>query len=244
MKHNIKNLCYRAKTWLCPSTGVAYKPSFSQQGEDMVIDCLFQWNRTGFYVDVGAHHPSRYSNTYYFYKKGWRGINIDPTPGIMKEFQRLRPDDINLEIGIANREGPLTYFEYEDSALNTFSEINAKAYQLEKRGVLKRTSEIPVEPLASVLEKHLPSRTTIDFFTIDVEGLDIEVLSSNDWDRFRPRAIIVEDLTAFTFEQVMNSELAAYLKGVGYVPISKMVHSSVYCQKSKAKGEAEVLIDW
>jgi hypothetical protein len=42
----------------------------------------------------------------------------------------------------------------------------------------------------------------------------------------------------------MNSELAAYLKGVGYVPISKMVHSSVYCQKSKAKGEAEVLIDW
>lgn len=244
MKKIIKSFYYQTKKWIFPSSEIPFKPSFSQQGEDMVMDCLFQWNRTGFYVDVGAHHPTRYSNTYYFYKKGWRGINIDPIPDIMKEFRKLRPNDINLEIGIANQEGLLKYFEYEDSALNTFSELNAARYLHEGRGVLKRTSEIPVCPLSSILKKYVPPETTIDFFSIDVEGLDMEVLSSNDWNQFRPRAIIVEDLTAFTFEQVMKSELTAYLRGVGYIPISKMVHSTVYCQQSKAKGEADVLIDW
>jgi FkbM family methyltransferase len=244
MKKIIKHIYYNLRKQLVPSFGLGSKHSFSQQGEDMVMDCLFQWNRTGFYVDVGAHHPTRYSNTYYFYKKGWKGINIDPIPGIMNEFQRIRPEDINLEIGIANKEGRLTYYQYEDSALNTFCKKSAEDYVLEKRGVLKGTLEIPVCKLSSVLEKYLPDHTTIDFFSIDVEGLDIEVLSSNDWSRFRPRAIIAEDLKSFTFEQVIKSDLSAYLKSVGYVPISKMVHSTVYCDESKVNGGSEILIEW
>ena len=58
--------------------------SYSQEGEDMVLRSFFegQKNYKGFFVDVGAHHPYRFSNTLHFYKKGWRGINIDPQPGM------------------------------------------------------------------------------------------------------------------------------------------------------------------
>ena len=56
---------------------------YSQEGEDMILGKIFSGQKHGFYVDVGAHHPLRFSNTYLFYLKGWRGINIDAMPGSM-----------------------------------------------------------------------------------------------------------------------------------------------------------------
>src|SRR4051794_10306733 len=71
--------------------------SYSQEGEDMVLRRVFNNKRGGFFVDVGAHHPRMYSNTYYFYLRDWRGINIDAMPGGMAAFDRMRPGDINVE---------------------------------------------------------------------------------------------------------------------------------------------------
>ncbi|MFA7355121.1 MAG: SAM-dependent methyltransferase, partial [Sulfurimonadaceae bacterium] len=76
--------------------GYALK-SYSQEGEDMILRRLFEQQPNGFYVDVGAHHPKRFSNTYFFYKKGWRGINIDAMPNSMELFNKIRPRDINIE---------------------------------------------------------------------------------------------------------------------------------------------------
>jgi hypothetical protein len=74
--------------------------SYAQEGEDMVLRRIFEDQPLGFYVDVGAHHPVRFSTTYFFYRRGCRGINIDATPGSMDAFRRLRPRDINLEVAI------------------------------------------------------------------------------------------------------------------------------------------------
>ena len=79
--------------------------SYSLQGEDMVLKELFADKNQGFYVDVGAHHPFRFSNTYLFYKKGWRGINIDAMPRSMELFDKFRPRDINIECGVASNGG-------------------------------------------------------------------------------------------------------------------------------------------
>ena len=77
--------------------------SWSQEGEDMILHRIFGGKKSGFYVDVGAHHPKRFSNTYFFYCHGWRGINIDAMPGRMKLFNQWRPKDINLEMGVAEK---------------------------------------------------------------------------------------------------------------------------------------------
>lgn len=75
--------------------------SYAIQGEDLILRELFEYAKSGFYVDVGAHHPFRFSNTYLFYKVGWRGLNIDAMPNSMKLFNRFRPRDINIECGVA-----------------------------------------------------------------------------------------------------------------------------------------------
>ncbi|AFZ46692.1 hypothetical protein Cyast_0718 [Cyanobacterium stanieri PCC 7202] len=100
--------------------------SFSQEGEDRILNRFFERQEKGFYVDVGAHHPQRFSNTYLFYLKGWRGINIDPLPGSMEKFNQLRSNDINLELAISNQNESLTYYQFNEPALNGFSEDLAK----------------------------------------------------------------------------------------------------------------------
>ena len=79
--------------------GYAVK-SYSQEGEDMVLYRIFEKQKSGFYVDIGAYHPKRFSNTYFFYKRGWRGINIEPNPEAIKLFKKYRVGDINLEMGV------------------------------------------------------------------------------------------------------------------------------------------------
>ncbi|MEA5463494.1 FkbM family methyltransferase [Leptothoe sp. PORK10 BA2] len=95
--------------------------SFSQEGEDRVLHRIFEGKKKGFYIDVGAYHPQRFSNTYLFYLSGWKGINIDASPENIKRFTNLRPRDINLSIAISDTCQELTFYTYKESALNTFS---------------------------------------------------------------------------------------------------------------------------
>ncbi len=94
--------------------------SYSQEGEDMILQRILGDKKHGFYVDVGAHHPRRFSNTYLFYRRGWSGINIEPNPEAMNAFQVDRERDINLQFGIAEHAENLTYYFFDEPALNTF----------------------------------------------------------------------------------------------------------------------------
>src|SRR5688500_1440642 len=95
--------------------------SFSQEGEDLILRHIFKGKREGFYVDVGAYHPMRFSNTYLFYSMGWRGINIDATPGSMSAFRAVRPRDTNLQLAISDRNETLTLMMFDEPVLSTFS---------------------------------------------------------------------------------------------------------------------------
>lgn len=167
--------------------------SYSQEGEDLVLARIFGELKVdrGFFVDIGAHHPARFSNTYYFYRKGWRGINVDPLPGTRKLFQRMRPGDITIECGVGSQEGVLKYFLFDEPALNTFSEQEARKKNVSPYHLIG-TRQIPVVTLRSILDKYLPEGTQIDFMSIDAEGFDHEVVVSNDWSRYRPRVVLVE----------------------------------------------------
>lgn len=177
--------------------------SYSQEGEDLVLARLFREInvKKGFFVDIGAHHPARFSNTYFFYRRGWRGINVDALPGTKKLFQRMRPRDITIECGVGADEGALKYFMFNEPALNTFSELEAKKKDLPPYHITK-TMQIPVVTLKSLLDQHLPEGVPIDFMSIDVEGFDHEVVASGDWDMYRPRVVLVELLDT----EILNLE--------------------------------------
>lgn len=190
--------------------------SYSQEGEDIVLRKVFDGQLNGFYVDIGAHHPFRYSNTQYFYEQGWRGINIDATPGSLLPFSRVRHRDINIEAVVGNQEGEATYYLFEDPALNTLVAERAQEVQESGQSKLVKQVRLPVSRLDMILDRHLPSAVKVDFMTIDVEGAELGVLQSNNWKKYSPTIIIVEALSDLSLREVLRSDVVQYLQEHGY----------------------------
>lgn len=170
------------------------KKYYGQNGEDAILEAILNVKKgyKGFYVDVGAHHPFRFSNTAIFYNKGWRGINIEPTPDLIAAFNRHRPMDINLNIGIGTVEQSLTFYQFDEPALNSFDQELSEYRHQNTNYRIVNSIVIPILPLSYVFSKHLKNDQIIDFISIDVEGLDLIVLQSNNWDLYRPKFILIE----------------------------------------------------
>jgi FkbM family methyltransferase len=198
--------------------------SFSQEGEDVILRRILGEKQMGFYVDVGAHHPIRFSNTYLFYCLGWQGINIDAMPGSMGNFHAERARDINLEIPVMRTKEKLTYYQFNEPALNGFS----KDLSISRDGLrdykIIRTVEIEGRPLSELLGEHLPPNTEIDFLSVDVEGLDLDVLESNDWLRFRPKVVLVEVLSS-SLATIQFNPICAFMELNNYQIFAKAVNT-------------------
>jgi len=201
--------------------------SYSQEGEDMILRRLFEKQKTGFYVDVGAHHPKRFSNTFFFYKKGWSGINIDAMPNSMSLFDKIRPRDINLEVPISEKKQKLKYYMFNEPALNGFSKELAEKRDGKNHYKIISEKEMETSTLEEIFKNHLPYGQEIDFMTVDVEGLDLQVLKSNNWKRFRPKFMLVEILGS-SINDIANSKEYKYLSGVGYEVFAKTVSTVIF----------------
>ena len=208
-----------------PAAEIVYsRLSYAQEGEDMILAGLFEGKNDGFYIDVGAYHPYKFSNTYYFYLQGWQGINIDATPGSMKSFNQIRSRDINLEIAVSDSRDTLTYYCFKEPALNTFCKKLADFYIMKGWECIAEQF-IPVYPLSEVLEHYLPTTQSIDFLTIDVEGLDYNVLKSNNWFKYRPEIILIEDLNCSSLQEVLHSEITELMTAQKYELYGKAIRT-------------------
>jgi len=223
--HIISQLCklflpgsffIKIKESYCYFTDWYARKSYSQDGDDLVI-ASFVENRSGpgFYVDIGAHHPMRFSNTYYFYKQGWRGINVDATPGSMTLFNRYRPRDVNIEQAVSSEKKSFKYYLFNEPALNGFESDRTKKHLDSKTYHLDRVINIESSSLKAIFDRFLPKGHTIDFLSVDVEGMDLSVLQSNDWGLYRPCYIIAELLDDKGKFNDQN-EVTNYLQDNGY----------------------------
>jgi FkbM family methyltransferase len=207
-----------------------FKKSYSQDGEDVALAAFYDLKKhyKGFFVDIGAHHPKRFSNTYHFYQRGWRGINVDAMPGSMRSFKLLRSRDINLELGVGKLPGEMCFYCFNDPALNSFDE----KLSLERDAAPDRykiTKQVPVQilPLADILDQHLPKGQHIDFISVDVEGFDLDVLESNDWSKYRPDYLLIEDLS-YSITTANEAPLVQFLKKVGYAPCASLRRTIIF----------------
>lgn len=196
-----------------------FRGSFSQKGEDLTMDKFFKHKRKGFYIDIGACHPKRFNNTKFFYDRGWHGINIEPMPTRIKLFLQERKRDKNLNIGIGKVKKVAVFYEFEASGFSTFSKKEADS--LIKIGYpLKRKIKVQMHRLEDIMKKYVTSH--IDFMTIDTEAMDLDVLESNDWKKYRPKLLCVEtidfiDLLTSTKENSNRKKsISNYLLGNGY----------------------------
>jgi FkbM family methyltransferase len=231
----VRNYKQTVKHWLAVVFGlelVYQTKSFAQEGEDLLIAKLLQGKAQSFYIDVGAHHPLRFSNTYLLYKRGWRGINIDPSPGGMSAFELQRPRDINLELAVGKKSGVLTYFQFADSALNTFDESAAKRVIDAGQSLLIKTSPVELQTLQQVTDTWLPVGQEVALLDIDVEGSELEVLESNDWQRVQPLVIAVEYLGQESTPELQKIPLVQFLASKNYSLRCRTVNTLLFTKSS------------
>lgn len=167
------------------------KRYFSQTGEDVICDFWLD-KRMGVYVDIGSNDPINLSNTYLFYRKGWRGVCVEPNPVLATQFSRVRPDDKIFNIGISSSKKTLPFYVINPDTLSTFSSSEkdifvGSGYNLEK------TIEVECISLYDLFK--LESLDNVDILSIDTEGTELEILKSNDWRLYRPSMVIVETVS-------------------------------------------------
>lgn len=171
------------------------KISYSQCGEDLIIKHIFDYlgKKNIFYIDIGTNHPKFFNNTYLFYKKGGNGICVEPDPTLFNKIKCTRKRDICLNVGISdnNSKKVLPFYMMSENTLNTFSENRAK--ELENKNIkIKEIREINILNINDLFDIYIKENKKIDLFSLDIEGLDFDILKNIDFDKYRPLIICVE----------------------------------------------------
>jgi FkbM family methyltransferase len=199
--------------------------SFSQFGEDLILRTLFEWDKLpGLYVDVGAHHPRRFSNTHALHLRGWRGINIDADEQLLEAFVRERPGDINVTAAVSDVSETVEMLVFPDPSVNTLSPEKSAEYERHWSAAERRM--VLTQRLDTLLDQHLPAGRRIDLLSIDVEGLDLQVLSSNDWERYRPRVVLVE-VDGLDLHNALAHPVVQFMIDKGYMLVA-FAHVSAF----------------
>ena len=175
------------------------KSNFSQNDEEIVLKEIFSNLNTGFYIDVGCHHPRRFSNTALLYNKGWSGINVDANSENLKLFNVFRKRDKNINALFSDKSENLKFYYFNESALNgILSQLKVDSlidsgYKVidEKHITTQRLDDI-------LVDCEVPNKI-IDLLDIDVEGYDFQVLKSIDLNLFYVKVILIELLTGNTY---------------------------------------------
>jgi len=175
---------------------------YSQGGEDVLINRVFSGDQEGFYIDVGAHDPVHYSNTYRLYCRGWRGLCLEPNHSLHPRFKELRPRDHLIAVAAGKHDGTALFH------LGHHTVHSSLTHSANRHG---SSVEIPVRRLESLLDE-LMLHHRIDLLSVDTEGTEIEVLEGLNLSRYRPRLIVLEYNTA----SVINREAQSYLIHKGY----------------------------
>jgi len=209
MSSLMETLYLLRKTWLTRHT----RRHYSQFGEDVVLnDWLDKQVRDGFYVDVGCYHPTKFSNTAFLYKRGWRGINIDMDAIKVKCFEMARPDDTNINAAVSDNQETVTVYNFSRYGLG--STIDPEVVKNTPMPVLSKT-EIETRTLTDIIDDSEFRDRQIDLLTIDAEGHDFNVIRSLDMDRYRPKILLTE--THLTdIHQILDLPMHRHLESEGY----------------------------
>jgi len=203
---------------------------FGEFGEDILINRFFRKKNDGFYVDIGCYHPTKGSLTYYLYKKGWRGLNVDLSKVSIDLFKLARPKDYNIHAAVADFDGETHFFE--NGMIN-------QQNTLENNGTNLKKIKIIAFKLQTLLEKL--NIKHIDFLNVDVEGSDYKVISSLDLNKIRPKMICIEE-NKYDIKDIINDAIQSFMNSNDYFLFSRIGVSSIYID-SYIKGEIKNIMN-
>ncbi|MDP3539058.1 MAG: FkbM family methyltransferase [Azonexus sp.] len=213
--------------------------SYAQSGEDLIVDFIFRAMRMEHpsYLDIGAHHPTHFSNTYFFYKSGSVGVTVEPDPTLFRQLRDKRPKDVHLNVGVGEANAAsLPFYVMSTKTLNSFSKEEAERYQATGMHRIDKILNIPVVSIGDVLSANFPDRSP-DFLSVDVEGLDFQILKAIDFSKYRPIVVCVETITFSENRQEKKvSEIIEYMCNNGYFVYADTYINSIFVDREKWQG--------
>ena len=173
--------------------------------------------KSGSYLDIGAHHPSRFSVTRHLYQNGWSGVNVEANSALISEFKKKRKNDVSLW----NAVGPEVSYNltiFKESAISTVNKDWEEKFILENQKIL-RIEQVPGIKIREILDTYF-SMKKCNLLTIDIEGADFEALKTIDFqtldkNRF-PDWILLE--TTPPVGEALKTESVSYAMDYGYTP--------------------------
>lgn len=217
--------------------------SYSQAGEDRILSYFFRTigvNEPS-YLDIGANHPSLDNNTYLFYKRGGRGVCVEADPSLINELSKVRERDICLNVGITfdNRK-EADFYVFPISALNTLSKEEADFREQNGSHKVAKVITIPLQTINEIIDENFSE--TPDLLSLDVEGIDLEILKSLDWVRHRPLAICVETITySENRTEQKITEIADFIQSNGYFAYADTHINTIFVDEKKFRGLSSVV---
>jgi FkbM family methyltransferase len=210
------------------------KISYSQCGEDLIIDYIFNDLKINnpTYIDIGAHHPILLSNTYLFYKKGCAGVCIEPDPMLYSELKNKRERDLCLNVGIGiGQDCKADYYIMTSKTLNTFSMETAKRYSSYGKQQIENIIQIPLISIDKIIEQNL--QVCPNFISLDVEGWELKILKTFDFERFRPEIFCIETLT-YTEDKSEKKlvDIIDFMKSNEYFVYADTFINSIFVEKN------------
>ena len=212
---NVKNYIAHAKYVFSKQP----KTSYAQNGEDIIINsALTEYLGVSkpSYLDIGTYLPVYSNNTYLFYKKGGKGVCVEPDPQNFKKIKNKRRRDVCLNVGIGpENAGSVDYYVMSSKYLNTFKKEDADWHVARGKQKIEQVQKVPLVSINSILEEHFPKG--VDILSIDTEGYDLEILNSLDFIKYSPKLLCVETLRYdASGHQQKVTEIGELLKQKGY----------------------------
>jgi FkbM family methyltransferase len=213
-----------------PWFDTAWQPYWALEAEDVLISLLLKAGESAAgrrYIDIGAHHPRRYSTTFLLYRLGWTGLLVEPNPSLARDLRRGRPRDVIEQCAVSNSSGTAIFYVYDNPCYSTLSAEHAARLKNEQGMHARQEIVTSVRPLRELLDAHSDMFRRAELLKVDAEAHDIEVLRSNDWSRFRPRFVMAEMLGEVA-QTAPRAEVAVFLRERGYQLRSFLYHSAIF----------------
>jgi len=212
LKDKIKNLIYK----IVPLPYV--NETFSQSGEDCCVDFIFSQLKieNPSYLELGVYKAKSASNTYRFYKNGSAGVLVEADQSLISEIKKTRPNDVVLNIGVGfdGRE-EADFYVFEERAHSTFNKAEAEYRKENGSFKLLKIEKVKLKNINTILSENF--KTYPHFMSIDIEGLDLEVLKSLDFNKFPIPVICAETCTySETHIKPKDKTIQEFMLTVGY----------------------------